>query len=200
MGTYSRPTDMLEAMSAPSKPVICSLASGGVSAGSPVAQSEFASSAAERLDILRRYRRIAVVGLSGNERRPSYFAAVYLQAAGYEIIPVNPRATEILGQTCYPSLSEIPGPVDVVDVFRPSEAVPPIAEEAIAIGAKALWLQFGVIHYEAARRAREAGLAVVMDQCMKVEHARYFGGLNCVGLNTGVLSSRRWSPEDGRKS
>jgi len=187
-------------MSAPSKPVVCSLASGGVSAGSPVAGSEFASSAAERLEILRRYKRIAMVGLSGNERRPSYFAAVYLQAAGYEIIPVNPRATEILGQTSYPSLGEIPGPVDVVDVFRPSEAVPAIAEEAIAIGAKVLWLQFGVIHYEAARRAREAGLEVVMDQCMKVEHARYFGGLNTVGLNTGVLSSRRWSPSDGRKN
>lgn len=186
-------------MAADDRPVMCSLASGGVSAGSEVAQSEFASSAAERLQILRDYRRIAMVGLSGNERRPSYFAAVYLQAAGYEVIPVNPRADVILGQKAYGSLSEIPGPVDVVDVFRPSAAVPPIVDEAIAIGAKAVWMQFGVVHYEAAQKAREAGLQVVMDQCMKVEHARYFGGLNTVGLNTGVLSSRRWSRDDGRK-
>lgn len=181
------------------KPPLCSLRSGGVSASSPVAGTEFATPPAERLRILKQYSRIAMVGLSANPQRPSHFAAVYLLHAGYRVFPVNPGEEEILGRRCYPSLREIPEPVEVVDIFRPSEAVPPIVEEAIAIGAKAVWMQFGIVHLEAARRAREAGLAVVMDQCMKVEHARFFGGLNLLGLNTGVLSSRAWNPADGSK-
>jgi predicted CoA-binding protein len=180
--------------------LVCSLSSGGVSAGSPVAKSEFATAWQDRLRILRDYRTVAMVGLSANPYRPSHFAAIYLLAEGYNIIPVNPREKEILGRRSYPSLKEIPEPVEVVDIFRPPQAVPPIVEEAIAIGAKVVWMQFGVINYEAARRARDAGLEVVMDQCMKVEHARFFGGLHTLGLNTGVISSRGWTPDAGRKS
>ena len=187
-------------MSAPSESLVCSLRHGGVSAGSPVASTEFATTAVERLKILSCYSTIAVVGLSTNPNRPSYFAALYMLRRGYKIIPVNPRAEEILGQRCYPSLRDIPEAVEIVDIFRPSAAVPPIVEDAVAIGAKVIWMQFGVINEDAARRAREAGLEVVMDQCVKVEHARFFGGLNTLGLNTGVISSRRWSPEAGRKS
>ena len=175
--------------------LVCSLAGGGVSAGSPVAQSEFATTAQERLSILDRYRSIAMVGLSTNPYRPSYFAAMYLKAEGYTIIPVNPRADEILGRRCYGSLKQIPEPVEIVDIFRPAPAVPPIVEEAIEIGAKVVWMQLGVINYEAAERARDAGLQVVMDQCAKIEHARFFGGLHTLGLNTGVLSSRWWNPK-----
>lgn len=152
-----------------------------------------------RLQILRQYRRIAMVGLSANPMRPSYFAAVYLRNRGYEVIPVNPRAGSILGRRCYASLKDAPAPVEVVDIFRPARFVPVIVEEAIAVGAKVVWMQFGVIHREAARRARDAGLEVVMDQCMKVEHARFFGGLNTMGLNSGVLSARSREPHDGRR-
>jgi len=187
-------------MSAPSQSLVCSLRHGGVSAGSPVASTAFATTAAERLEILSRYSNIAVVGLSTNPNRPSYFAALYMLRRGYKIVPVNPRAEEILGQRCYPSLRDIPEAVEIVDIFRPSAAVPPIVEDAITIGAKVVWMQFGVVNEDAAQRAREAGLEVVMDQCVKVEHARFFGGLNTLGLNTGVISSRRWSPQGGRKS
>jgi predicted CoA-binding protein len=146
--------------------------------------------------ILRESRTIAVVGLSADWFRPSYFAAKYLQEHGYRIVPVNPGHAEILGERCYPNLRAIPEPVDVVDVFRRPEEVPPIVEDAIAIGARVLWLQIGVVHPEAARRAREAGLEVVMDRCMKIEHARLFGGLGLVGVYRGVVSSRRpkWLP------
>ena len=109
----------------------------------------------------------------------------------YEVIPVNPREKVILGQTCYPSLSAIPGGVEVVDIFREPAAVPAIVDEAITIGAKVIWMQLGVIHNEAAARAKAAGLEVVMDRCMKIEHARFFGGLNTIGINTAVISSRR---------
>ena len=180
--------------------LVCSLTAGGVSAGSPVAQTEFATPWQVRLRILQDYRDIAMVGLSSNPYRPSHFAARYLLAEGYNVIPVNPREKEILGRQSYPSVKDIPGPVDVVDIFRASKEAPSIIEQAIAIGAKAVWMQFGVINYEAARRAREAGLEVVMDQCMKVEHARFFGGLHTLGLNTGIVSSRRWNPAAGRKS
>ncbi|HUG80590.1 MAG TPA: CoA-binding protein [Bryobacterales bacterium] len=180
--------------------LVCSLSTGGVSAGSPVAGTEFATSWEDRLRILEDYRRIAMVGLSSNPYRPSHFAARYLLAEGYDVIPVNPREQEILGHTCYPSLRDIPGPIEVVDIFRAAQDVPPIVEEAIEVGAKVVWMQFGIIHYEAAKRAREAGLEVVMDQCMKVEHARFFGRLNMLGLNSGVVSSRRWSPTDGKKT
>lgn len=141
--------------------------------------------------ILEESRTVAVVGLSANWHRPSYFAAKYLQDHGYRVIPVNPAYPEILGERCYPSLADIPDPVDVVDCFRRSEEIPALAEQAIAIGARVLWLQLGVIHLEAARRAHEAGLEVVMDRCMKIEYARLFGGLGFVGVNTKVISAKR---------
>jgi predicted CoA-binding protein len=141
--------------------------------------------------ILEECRTIAVVGLSQNWFRPSNFAAKYLQQHGYRVIPVNPAYDEVLGETCYPTLEAIPEPVDVVDCFRRAEDVPPLAESAIAIGAKVLWLQIGVINEAAAARAADAGLTVVMDRCIKIEHARLCGGLNFVGVNTGVISSRR---------
>lgn len=167
--------------------------SDGVGANSPVNTGRFATTAADRLQILKRYRRIAMVGLSGNEFRPSHFAAKYLLAEGYEVIPVNPREKQILGQLCYPSLAAIPGGVEVVDIFREPAAVPKIVDEAIAIGAKVIWMQLGVIHEEAAEKAAAAGLQVVMDRCMKIEHARFFGGLNTLGMNTAVITSRRRS-------
>ena len=165
--------------------------SGGVNAHSPVNRSEFATTAFERLEILRRARTIAMVGLSANPFRPSHFAAVYLLAEGYRVIPVNPNEPEVLGQHSYASLRDIPEPVDIVDIFRDPAAVMPIVEDAIAIGAKVVWMQLGVINEAAARRARAAGLAVVMDACVKIEHARFFGGLSTLGLNTGVITSRR---------
>jgi len=132
-----------------------------------------------------------MVGLSANPFRPSHFAAIYLMAEGYEVLPVNPREKEILGRPCYPSLRDVPGPVEVVDIFREPSAVPALVDEAIAIGARVIWMQLGVIHDEAAQRAHAAGLEVVMDRCMKIEHGRFFGGLNTIGMNTGVISSRR---------
>ncbi len=163
----------------------------GVSGSSPVNTSSFATTAVDRLRILRQYKRVAMVGLSANPYRPSHFVAIYLMAHGYEVIPVNPREKEILGQKCYPSLTAIPGPVDIVDIFRDPSAVPGIVEESIQIGAKVVWMQLGVIHEAAAQRAREAGLEVVMDRCMKIEHARHFGGLSMIGLNTGIVSSKK---------
>lgn len=165
--------------------------SGAVSSASPVRQTAFATTAAQRVDVLQRYRHIAMVGLSSNPFRPSHFAAIYMLAEGYTVVPVNPREQTILGQPCYPSLQAIPGPVEIVDIFREPKAVPGIVEEAIAVGAKVIWMQLGVIHLEAAQRAREAGLEVVMDACVKIEHARFFGGLSTLGLNTGVISARR---------
>jgi predicted CoA-binding protein len=143
------------------------------------------------LRILEQYRRIGMVGLSSNPFRPSHFAALYLMAEGYDVMPVNPRESAVLGRPSYPSLAAIPGGVEVVDIFREPAAVPAIVEEAIAIGAKVVWMQLGVIHEKAAERARAAGLEVVMDRCMKIEHARFFGGLSTIGMNTGVISSRR---------
>lgn len=141
--------------------------------------------------LLADHRDIAVVGLSANWYRPSYFAAKYLLDHGYNVIPVNPAYEEVLGRRCYPDLRSIPEPVDVVDIFRKPEEVPALVEDAIAIGAKVVWMQIGVIHEAAAARARRAGLAVVMDRCMKIEYARLFGGLNWMGVNTGVISSKR---------
>jgi predicted CoA-binding protein len=163
----------------------------GVGCNSPVNRSRFSTTAYDRLRILETYRRIAVVGLSANPFRPSHFAAVYLISEGYDVIPVNPREQEVLGRKSYPSLSAIPGAVEVVDIFREPEAVPAIVDEAIAVGAKVVWMQLGVIHEEAAEKARRAGLEVVMDRCMKIEHARFFGGLNTIGMNTAVVTSRR---------
>ena len=141
--------------------------------------------------ILAEHRVIAVVGLSADWYRPSFFAAKYLQEHGYRIVPVNPRYTEILGEPCYPSLTAIPFRVDMVDVFRRSSDVLPIAREAIAIGARCLWQQLGVINTEADALARAHGLDSVTDRCVKIEHARLFGGLNWVGVNTRVVSARR---------
>ena len=134
---------------------------------------------------------IAVVGLSGNELRASNFVGYYLKRHGYQVIPVNPRETEILGEVTYPSLTEVPVPVDVVNVFRAPDAVPDIAREAVAVGAGALWCQFGVISEEAARIAEEGGVTVVMDRCLKVEHARYIGRMHWLGFNTGRITAVR---------
>lgn len=122
--------------------------------------------------ILRDYRTIAVVGLSPDPGRPSHQVARYLQAQGYRIIPINPQCQEVLGEKCYPSLQDVPGPVEVVDIFRQTEAIPGIVAEAIAMGAKVVWMQLGLEHSQAAAQARTAGLKVVMNRCLKVEHAR----------------------------
>jgi predicted CoA-binding protein len=156
------------------------------------------SSISELRRILGTCRTLAVVGLSPQWHRPSYFAAKYMQAHGYRIVPVNPTATEILGERCWPSVTAAAQAlaaegvkIDMVDCFRRAEDIPPIAEEAIAIGARCLWMQLGVVHDAAAQRARAAGLDVVMDRCVKIEHARLFGGLNWAGVNTRVISARR---------
>jgi uncharacterized protein len=146
--------------------------------------------------ILSENRVIAVVGLSANWYRPSYFAAKYMLAHGYSIIPVNPAYAEVLEQKCYPNLRDIPVKVDIVDCFRKTAEIMPIAEDAIAIGAKVLWQQLGVRNEEAARKAEAAGLDTVMDRCVKIEHARLFGGLNWAGVNTRIISAKRprWLP------
>src|SRR5512139_923209 len=141
--------------------------------------------------ILRDNRTVAVVGLSANWYRPSYFAAKYLQEHGYRIVPVNPAYDAVLGEKCYRSLAEIPGKVDIVDCFRRSEEIPAIADEAIAIGAKVLWMQLGVTNEAARRKAEAAGLEVVEDRCVKIEHGRLFGGLGWAGVDTKVISARR---------
>ncbi len=123
-------------------------------------------------EILKSCRVVAVVGLSANPKRPSHTVCSYLKKHGFKIIPVNPMEKEILGEVCYPDLTSIPEKVDVVDIFRRSEDVPPIVEEAIKIGAKALWMQSGIINEPAAQRAREAGLKVEMEKCMKTEYAK----------------------------
>jgi len=141
--------------------------------------------------ILREAKVIAVVGLSADWFRPSFFAAKYMQEHGYRVIPVNPKYAQILGEKCYPSLREIHQPVDIVDVFRKTADVMPIAEDAIKIGAKVLWQQLGVRNEEAAAKARAAGLQTVLDRCVMIEHGRLFGGLNWVGVNTKVISAKR---------
>ena len=141
--------------------------------------------------ILTRYRTLAVVGLSANWYRPSYFAAKYMLDHGYRIIPVNPTYPEVLGQRCYPDLRSIPDRIDIVDCFRKPGEMVPLAHDAVAIGAKVLWMQLGIRNEEAARIASDAGLEVVMDRCVKIEHARLMGGLNWAGVNTGVISARR---------
>jgi uncharacterized protein len=144
-------------------------------------------------EILHTARTIAIVGLSSNVLRPSHFVGFYLQRHGYRVVPVNPNERQALGEKSYASLSEIPFHVDVVDVFRAPAFVPPIAEEAVRIGAGALWLQFGVISPEGARIAEQGGLKVVVDRCMKVEHARHMGRMHWLGFNTGVVGSQRQS-------
>jgi len=138
-----------------------------------------------------RERRIAVVGLSSNELRPSHYVGYYLKRHSYEVVPVNPREERILGLPCYPSLTDVPGDIGVVDVFRESAAVPAIAREAVAKGARFLWLQFGVISEEGVRIALEGGMQVIVDRCIKIEHARYQGRMHVLGFNTGVISAQR---------
>ena len=132
-----------------------------------------------------------MVGLSADPYRPSYFAAIYMKTEGYRIIPVNPKYKEVLGEKCYPDLKSISEPVEIVDIFRKSQDVPPIVDDAVSIGAKVVWMQLGVVNAYAAERALKAGLQVVMDRCVKIEHARFFGGLHVIGLNTGVITSKR---------
>ena len=141
--------------------------------------------------ILLENRTIAMVGLSANWVRPSYFAAKYMLDRGYRVIPVNPQYSEVLGQRCYPRLAEIPERVELVDCFRKADDIPPLVEDAAAIGARVLWLQLGVVNRDAARRAEALGMEVVMDRCVKIEYARLFGGLHWAGVNTGVISARR---------
>ncbi len=148
--------------------------------------------------ILGSCRTLAVVGLSPQWHRPSFFAAKYMQGHGYRIVPINPGATEILGERSYPSVTAaahaLAGEglkIDMVDCFRKTEDIPPLVDEAIAIGARCLWQQIGVVNEAAAQKARDAGLDAVIDRCVKIEHARLFGGLNWAGVNTRVISSRR---------
>ena len=141
--------------------------------------------------VLHNAKTIAIVGLSNNPLRASYFVGYYMQRHGYRVIPVNPRESEILGETSYPSLREVPSAVDVVNVFRAPSALPAIAEDAVAIKASTLWCQFGVINEEGARIAADAGLTVVMDRCLKVEHARYVGRMHWLGFNTQRITAVR---------
>jgi predicted CoA-binding protein len=144
--------------------------------------------------ILHDSHRIAVVGISAEWHRPSYFAGKYMIEHGYTMIPVNPKYQSVLGQKCYPNLRaarEMTGPIDIVDCFRRPEDIDALADEAIAIGAKTLWMQLGIVNEGAARKARAAGLDVVMDRCVKIEHGRLFGGLNWAGVNTRVISAKR---------
>ncbi|HLG61042.1 MAG TPA: CoA-binding protein [Ktedonosporobacter sp.] len=151
----------------------------------------------ERLDLLQQYRHVAIVGISADQYRPSHFVAIYLQAEGYDIVLINPRyaGQTILGKRVYSTLTEAKEAgekIEVVDVFRKSEDTPPIADEAIKTGAKVLWLQLGITNAEAARKAQQAGLTFVENRCIKMEHARFFGGLHTVGLNTGVVIARKF--------
>ncbi len=143
--------------------------------------------------ILHDHRRIAVVGISAEWHRPSYFVGKYLLEHGYTMIPVNPKYGEVLGQRCYPDLASAraAGPIDMVDCFRRAEDIGPLAQQAIDIGARSLWMQLGVVNEDARRAARAAGLDVVMDRCVKIEHGRLFGGLNWAGVNTRIVSSKR---------
>ncbi|MEO5751650.1 MAG: CoA-binding protein [Usitatibacter sp.] len=141
--------------------------------------------------ILRSCKTLAVVGLSAQWHRPSYFAAKYMQEHGYRIIPVNPMYDSILGEKCYKSLRDIPDRVEIVDCFRKPAEIPALADDAIAIGAKVLWMQLGVQNEEARARAEAAGLEVVDNRCVKIEHGRFFGGLGWIGVNTKVISAKR---------
>ena len=149
-------------------------------------------SAPERLSILRATRSIAIVGASSNPARASYFVATYLLSSSpYDVYFVNPRAEQILGRPVYPSLDALPVVPDLVDVFRRHDDLPTVLDETVAVGARTLWLQLGSWHEDVARRGEAAGLAVVMDRCVKIEHARFHGGLHLAGFDTGVVSSRR---------
>ena len=154
-------------------------------------------SAKERLALLRRARTVAIVGASDNPARASYFVATYLLAdSDYTVRFVNPRVKQILGHQVYPSLADLPETPDIVDVFRKASDTPQVLDDAIAVGAKALWLQLGIVNEETARRGEAAGLTVVMNRCIKIEHARFHGGLHLAGFDTGVITSRRRGPRD----
>jgi predicted CoA-binding protein len=164
-----------------------------VDPGFPACMSD-ATDAATLQRLLQQCRRIAVVGVSNHWNRPSHFVAKYLIDHGYTMIPVNPKHAEVLGRTCYPDLASAhraEGPIDLVDCFRRASDIEPIARAAVAIGARCLWMQLGVGNEAAAAVARAAGLQVVMDRCVKIEHARLFGGLGWAGVNTGIVSARR---------
>src|SRR6266446_3328068 len=155
----------------------------------------------DRLQFLQQFKHVAVVGLSADQYRPSHFVAIYLQAEGYDIILVNPRyaGPTLLGKRVYASLTEAKEAgeqIEIVEVFRKAEDVPPIAEEAINIGAKVLWLQLGIRNDEVGKKTMEAGLTFVQDRCIKMEHARFFGGLHTVGLNTGVVLSKKLEKQE----
>lgn len=159
----------------------------------------------ERLRFLQQYRHIAVVGVSADPYRPSHFVAIYLQAEGYDIIPINPRyaGQTLLGKRVYATLTEAKEAgehIEIVDVFRRAPEIPAIADEAVKIGAKVLWVQLGIRNDEAGKKAQEAGLIYVQDRCIKIEHARFFGGLHTIGLNTGVVLSKKLNTtEDNTK-
>lgn len=148
----------------------------------------------ERLEILRNSRTVALVGVSPNPLRSSNFVATYLTRTPYTVWPVNPNADEVLGKKSYPSLSELPEAPDIVDCFRRESELPEVVKEAIAVGAKVVWFQLGLRNEEAAAMAVEAGLQVVQDRCLKIEHARFAGGLHLAGFDTGVISSKRRRP------
>lgn len=146
----------------------------------------------DRMRILRTTTSVAIVGASANSARASYFVASYLlSSSSYDVYFVNPRATEILGHRVYPSLADLPVVPDLVDVFRRHDDLPSVLDETVAVGAKTLWLQLGLWHEDVARGAEAAGLDVVMNRCLKIEHARFHGGLHLAGFDTGVISSRR---------
>lgn len=152
------------------------------------------ATAGERLAIMRSAGSVALVGVSANPIRSSNFVAAYLVRTAYRVYPVNPMYEEVLGVKCYPTLHDLPEVPDIVDVFRRPDAIPEVVDEAIEVGAKTVWLQLGLRHDEAAERAREAGLNVVQDRCLKIEHARWHGGLHLAGFDTGVVSSKRRRP------
>jgi len=156
----------------------------------PALQAQYQNPALIR-SILAETKTIAIVGLSKDPQRPSYFVASYLKYEGYRIIPVNPSATEILGERCYPDLLSVPDPIDLVDIFRPAGACLEIVQQAIAKQAKAVWLQLRIVNLEAAKVAEAAGLQVVIDRCIKMEHGRYSGSLHWVGMNTEIVTARK---------
>ncbi|MFD4192528.1 MULTISPECIES: CoA-binding protein [Amycolatopsis] len=163
---------------------------GAVRSESPLSWSP--PTARERLALLSRTKSVTIVGASDNPARPSYFVATYLLSSSeYEVHFVNPRLSSLLGRPVYPSLADVPGEPDLVSVFRKHSDLPEVAEEVIKAGARTLWLQLGLWHEPVAQRASEAGLDVVMNRCVKIEHARFAGGLHLAGFNTGVISSRR---------
>ena len=152
------------------------------------------ATALDRLQIIQKYNSVAFVGVSDNLIRSSNFVASYLVRTSFSIYPVNPAYDEVLGERCYPTLSDLPEVPDIVDVFRRQDALPGVVDEAIEVGAKVVWFQLGLRHDEAAQKAIDAGLAVVQDRCLKIEHARFSGKLHLAGFNTGVISSRRRLP------